>query len=236
MTKKLLLVFMIIIMCVSCVSCSNGEDEVVETERWTGLFMWENEETGEFKVLEANAVDDITVGFLMESSRGSEEFQAQTKSKSGRYLVVNLGQKTLKITISTDGEVITVDDMWTDDITLREENWTGKYHRLLYGQEVPQFGNKEWNGKYTNAETGLEISTYGIREGFVLFSYKGMNEDWEEETLHFMCLEPEAKKAVFTKDERLILLEIQANKRIKVTDLYMNDSENKGISGIYKRN
>ena len=171
MIKKLMLGILIIIMSVNCISCSNKEDEVVETEKWNGVFMWESTETGEFKVLEANAVDDITVGFLLESSRGTEEFEAQTKSKSGRYLVVNLGQKTLKITISTDGETITVDDMWTDDISLREENWTGKYNRLLYGQEIPKFGNKQWNGKYVNDETGLEVSAYGIKEGFVLFIY-----------------------------------------------------------------
>jgi len=258
MPKKILAFLMIFFSMFSLTSCfSDADGDVVDTTRWTGTYVWTDEETEEFKVLEAAAVDDDTVNFMLESSRITEEFDADTKSKSGRYIVTNLGPKTVKITISADGETITVDDMWTDDISLRDENWTGKYKRLLPGEEIASFGNKAWNGVYVNPDTELEVSTYGIKEGIVLFSYNGLEELGEEEedekdkkgkkdeeeepsvpeevTFNFRCLEPEPKKAVFTQNERLIILELLSNGRLKVTDLYMNDSANKGISGIYKR-
>ena len=96
-------------------------------------------------------------------------------------------------------------------------------------------GNPSWNGEYVCRETGLKISVYGIKEGYVLFSYKEI-KDGEEIVYNLKCLEPEATKAVFTQDERLVILDIlRKNSKIKVTDLYMNDTENKGISGVYEK-
>lgn len=247
MIKKLFALMLICIVPFALLSCSNDETgETVSTDAWQGIYMWADEETEEFKVIEAVQVDDTTVGFVMESSRITAEFEAQTKSSSGRYLVTNLGQKTVKITLSSDKETITVDDMWTDDIELRDENWTGKYRRVLEGEVIPSFGDKNWNGKYKNEETNLEVSVYGIKDGIALFSYEAVEADMEEdmeededealEVKHnFKCLEPEAGKAVYTEGERLIILERTSHGDIKVTDLYMNDSENKGISGIYKK-
>ena len=235
MIKKISMLFLICLMAFVFMSCSSDDTgETVNTTRWDGTFMWLNEETEEFKIIEAKAVDETTVGFVLESSRITDEFEAGTKSKSGRYLVTNLGSKTVKITLSSDGDTITVDDMWTDDINLRDENWTGKYRRVLEGETIPEFGDKSWNGKYINNATGLEVSVYGIKDGFALFSYKAEVEG-EEVIYSLRCLEPEAGKAVYTEGERLIILERMTRGRIKVTDLYMNDSENKGISGVYKK-
>ena len=233
--KKIFALIFAFVMPFALLSCSSDESgEPVSTEVWNGTFVWTDEETEEFKVIEAVAADETTVSFVMESSRITAEFEAQTKSKSGRYLVTNLGSKTVKITLSSDRETITVDDMWTDDISLRDENWTGKYQRLMYNETAPAFGDKRWNGKYKNDKTALEVSVYGIKEGFALFSYK---EDlYGEEAVHNLrCLEPEKGKAVYTEDERLIIIERTGSGNLKVTDLYMNNSENKGISGIYKK-
>lgn len=234
MLRKISLVIMVCLIPLVFMACSSDDSgETVSTTRWDGTFMWLNEDTEEFKVIEAKAVDETTVGFVLESSRITDEFEAGTKSKSGRYLVTNLGSKTVKITLSSDGDTITVDDMWTDDINLRDENWTGKYRRVSAEETIPEFGDKNWNGKYINASTGLEVSVYGIKDGFALFSYRA-EENGEEVIYNLRCLEPEAGKAVYTEGERLIILERMTRGRIKVTDLYMNDSENKGISGIYK--
>ncbi len=233
--KRILSVFLVLASLVVLGSCSSGGDEgTVNTERWTGKYMWLNEETEEFKLLDAVGIDEQTVSFILESSRISEEFQARTKSASGRYLVENLGSKTVKVTLSSDGDMIVVDDMWTDDISLRQENWTGKYYRIQEGDEVPKFGDKAWNGKYICDALGQEVSVYGIREGYALFTYNGQ-EDGEEVIYSLRCLEAEKGKAVFTEGQRLIILERMTRGRLKVTDLYMNDSENKGISGIYTK-
>lgn len=236
MAKKVFSLIAVLCLSISLMSCSDsGDDDIVNTDRWNGTYMWTNEETGEFKVVEAIGVDDDSVGFMLESSRLTEEFEASIKSNSGRYLVENLGSKTVKVTLSADNDMIVIDDMWTDDINLRQENWTGKYYKLTEDMEIPAFGDKSWNGKYTNAETELTVSVYGIREGYALFSYKAEAEG-EEVTYNLRCLEPETGKAVYTEGERLIILELLSRGRLKVTDLYMNDSENKGITGIYKKN
>ena len=235
MIKKLIALMLICLMSFAFFACSDEETgETVSTDAWVGVFMWTDEETEEFKLIEAVAVDDTTVSFVMESSRITAEFEAQAKSSSGRYLVTNLGQKTIKITLSSDKETITVDDMWTDDIKLRDENWTGKYKRVQEGEIIPAFGDKNWNGVYKSEETNHEVSVYGIKEGSVLFCYKAQ-EDGNEVKYSLKCLEPESGKAVYTEDERLIILERISEGKLKVTDLYMNDSENKGISGVYKK-
>lgn len=236
MMKRKALFFIFILFCsVFLSSCFNGDVETVATHRWDGVYVWQNEETEEFKVLDALGIDDKNIRYTLESSRGTEEFEAPIKSESGRYVVKNLGPRSVKITLSTDKDVITIDDMWTDKETPRTENWTGKYYKLGYGEKPPKFGNSLWNGEYVCAETGLEITVYGVKEGYVLCSYK-TTEDDEEIVKNLRCLEPDSTKAVFTEGERLVILElIRKNSRIKVTDLYMNDSENKGISGVYRK-
>lgn len=234
MLKKLLVYILILCMMFSFAACKNDkDDDNATTNRWDGTYKWLNEETGEFKLVEVVASDEENVSFKFKSSRTDAEFSAPLKSDSGRYAVVNLGPKTVKITLSSDGEVVTVDDMWTNANEERDENWTGKYQRLLYGEEVPRFGNTAWNGVYVCNENGMTVSVYGIEEGFALLSYEG-EEFGEKVTYNFRCLEPEAKKAVFTEGNRLIILELIAkNKKIKITDLYMDDTENMGIRGMY---
>jgi hypothetical protein len=214
--------------------CSGKDNEAVSTDKWNGTYMWLDEETDEFKLLEAVGVDEQTVAFVLESSRTAEEFEAHTKSNSGRYLVENLGSKTVKVTLSADFETVVVDDMWTDNNAKRKENWTGKYHRITEDMEIPSFGDKSWNGTYLLEDTNLTVSVYGIREGYALFSYMG-EDAGEEVEYNLRLLEPERGKAVYTEGERLIILELLTKGRLKVTDLYMNDSSNKGISGIYKK-
>lgn len=249
MIKKFLAITMVLSLCMGIASCSDDDsDESINTDRWNGTYMWLNEETEEFKLVEAIGVDEDSVSFALESSRISEEFEAHIKSKSGRYLVENLGQKTVKITLAANGEFIVIDDMWTDDIALRTENWTGKYYKVTEDTEIPEFGDKAWNGVYVLEETGLEVSVYGIKEGHALFSYTACEtfseedkddnkdmEECEEIVYNFRCLEPEPGKAVYTEGERLIILERLSRGKLKVTDLYMNDSENKGISGVYTK-
>ena len=234
MIKKLLVYIVILCMMFSFAACKNGNDDAsVTANRWDGTYKWLNEETGEFKLVEVVAPDEEKVSFKFKSARMDTEFSAPLKSDSGRYAVVNLGPKTVKITLSSDGEVVTVDDMWTNPDESRDENWTGKYQRLLYGEEVPEFGNTAWNGEYVCNENGMTVSVYGIEEGFALLSYE-VEEFGEKVTYNFRCLEPEAKKAVFTEGNRLIILElITKNKKIKITDLYMDDTANMGIRGIY---
>lgn len=214
--------------------CKDKEDKTtVTTNLWDGTFRWLDEETEEFKVVEVASKDEENISFKFKSVRTSAQFDAPLKSDSRRYAVVNLGSKTVKITLSADTQTITVDDMWTDADLSRDENWTGKYQRLLEGETVAPFGDTSWNGEYYCEANGQSISVYGIKEGFVLLSYEG-ELDGEKTVFNFRCLEPEAKKAVFTEGERLIILElISKNKKIKVTDLYMDDAENFGIRGVY---
>lgn len=236
MIKKILSLIIILCTLPALVSCSRaGDDEAVATDRWNGIYVWTDEETEEFKVLDVEGLDDKNIRFTLESVRSTVEFEAPIKSDSGRYVVTNLGQRSVKITLSTDGNTVTIDDMWTDAESSRQENWTGKYQWIGHDETPESFGNPAWNGEYVCKDTGLKISVYGIKEGFVLFSYKVMEED-EEVVYNLRCLEPEPTKAVFTQDERLVILDIiKNNGKIKVTDLYMNDSENKGISGVYEK-
>lgn len=256
MFKKALSLVLILSMMVILVSCSGDEDDTFATDQWNGTYVWSDEETEEFKVVEIKGIDEDSISFSLRSARTTESFEADAKSDSGRYIVSNLGSKTVKITLSSNGEIVNIDDMWTDDISLRTENWTGKYQRILSGTVPDKFGNSTWNGKYVCEETGLEISAAGIKEGLVLITYKGvpdeqklaeLKEAEEAEELEnaedidivdykFKCLEAEKGKAVYTRDERLIIFELTSkNTKIKVTDIYMNNTENKGISGIYKR-
>ncbi len=235
MTRKAFFLILIVFCSLLLSSCLNKEVEIMATHRWNGVYVWQDKETEEFKVLDVEGIDDKNICYTLQSARGTEEFEAPIKSESGRYVVKNLGPKSVKITLSTDAEIVTIDDMWTDKNTRRMENWTGKYYRLPYGETPQNFGNSLWNGEYVCEETGLEISVYGIKEGYVLCTYKTI-EDGEEVVKNLKCLEPDSTKAVFTEGERLVILElIRENSRIKVTDLYMNDSENKGISGVYKK-
>ncbi len=235
MTRKSVILMLIVFCSVFLSSCFKKEVEIMATHRWNGVYVWTDDETEEFKVLDVEGIDDENIRYTLQSSRGTEEFEAPIKSESGRYVVKNLGPKSVKITLSTDAEIVTIDDMWTDKNSRRMENWTGKYYRLPYGETPPAFGNSLWNGEYVCADTGLEISVYGIKEGYVLCAYKTF-EEGEEVIKNLKCLEPDSTKAVFTEGERLVILElIRKNSRIKVTDLYMNDSENKGISGVYKK-
>ncbi len=256
MFKKALSLVLILSMMIILVSCSGDDEDIFATDQWNGTYVWSDEETEEFKVVEIKGIDEESISFSLRSARTTESFEADAKSDSGRYVVTNLGPKTVKITLSSNGEIVNIDDMWTDDISLRTENWTGKYQRILSGTVPDKFGNSAWNGKYVNEETGLEISATGIKEGLVLVTYKAapdaqklaelmeLEESDDSEDIsqtdivdyNFKCLEAEKAKAVYTKDERLIIFELTSkNSKIKVTDIYMNDTENKGISGVYKR-
>ena len=235
MIKKIIALIIIVLTVTGLTSCFKKRVEVMTTHRWDGVYVWTDKETEEFKILDVKGVDEKNICYTLQSSRTTEEFTAPIKSESGRYVVSNLGSKSVKITLSTDAEIVTIDDMWTDKEKKRNENWTGKYYRLGYGEKPESFGNPSWNGEYVCEETGLEISVYGIKEGVVLCSYKTY-EEGEEVIKNLRCLEPDSTKAVFTEDQRLVILELmRKNSKIKVTDLYMDDSENKGISGVYKR-
>ena len=234
MIKRIACVFLCLCAAVSFCACSKDDKETISTDKWNGTYMWVDEETEEFKVVEAIGIDEETVSFCLESSRITEEFEAHIKSASGRYLAENLGARTVKVTLSADLDTVAIDDMWTDDASTREENWSGKYKKVALGEQIPAFGDKLWNGIYTCEETGLTVSLYGIKEGFALFSYTKA-EGEEELTYTYRLLEPEKGKAVYTEGERLIMVERISKSRIKVIDLYMQDSENKGISGIYKK-
>ncbi|MBO5008439.1 MAG: hypothetical protein J6D26_06350 [Clostridia bacterium] len=239
MIKKFVSVIIIICTMFALISCGKDESEnIVKTDKWNGTYVWTDENTEEFKIIDAKGIDDETVSFSLKSARETVEFEGSFKSASGRYIVVNMGPSCFKISLSTDGTKITVDDMWTDDKTQRTENWTAKYERLPDGEKAPEFGNPIWNGEYFCEELGQTITLYGIKEGFVLLTYD-VTGGSEEETLSLKCLEYleyDKTQAFFTLDERLLILDlVENNTRIKITDVYMNDSENKGISGVYTR-
>lgn len=236
MLRKILTLITVICISLSVLSCSKGQDlQATPTDKWTGTYVWTNEKTGEFKVAVVEGAGDQKVRFSLKSVRATEEFEGLAKSNSGRYVVLNTGPRCFKIGLSAQNDKVTIDDMWTDGGGSRGENWTGKYMKLAEGEMVPEFGDPRWNGEYVCEELGQSVSIYGTRENFVLLSYTTIEE---EETVNheLKCLEPEPSKAVYTQDQRLVIVEIlSSNTQIKITDAYMDDSENKGISGIYTR-
>ena len=234
MIRKLLAVTIVICICLSAFSCAKIEDvKTTPTDKWTGTYVWSNEKTGEFKVATVYGADEKTVKFSLKSTKGTEEFEGSPKTETGRYIVLNTGPRCFKISLSAKNDKVTLDDMWTDSPGTRSENWTGKYKRLAEGEVTPEFGDPRWNGEYFCEELGQTVSVYGTRENFALLSYTTIEEG--ETVLHELkCLEPEASKAIYTEDQRLVIVELlSSNTQIKITDAYMDDSENKGISGVY---
>lgn len=230
----LLICFVLIMTLVSC--NSKEENQQILTDKWNGDYVWENSRTEEFKILRIQSIDEKKVNVTCESARDTEIYEASIKSQQGRYIAVNLGSRSVKLVLSPQYQYVLIDDMWTgENPESRDENWSGKYRRLEEGEELPPFGNPDWNGKYICEETGTTVSVYGIKERYVLFSYI-TEEDGEKVENSLTCLESDPTRAVYTKDERLVMLDIlKANEKIQITDMYMNDRENTGISGVYKK-
>jgi len=238
MLKKILSFVLLICTALGLTSCGNEEaDQAVMADKWTGQYVWEDKDTEEFKVLNIESTGEKKVHIECKSVRATENFDGEAKSKTGRYIAVNLGSKSLKVTLSAEYTYVEIDDMWTGENPAdRIENWSGRYRKLEEGEELPKFGNTSWNGKYICEENGQIVSVYGIKERYVLFVYDGINEDGEEVTNRLECLESDPTRAVYTKDERLVMIDIvKANEKIEITDMYMDDMENKGISGIYTK-
>ncbi len=237
MIKRVLLVILILSICVAFASCSGKKvSKEILLDNWNGQYIWEDEETEEFKLINIQNIDEESIKIVCKSARKTEEFETLVKSSSKRYAAVNLGSKSLKINLSSKYDYVDIDDMWTDEnLQGRIENWSGRYRKLEEGEDIPEFGNPAWNGRYVCEENGQTMSVYGIKDRYVLFTYE--TTDGEDKVINKLeCLESDPKRAVYTKDERLVMLDIlEANKRISITDMYMDDMENAGISGIYKK-
>ena len=238
MIKKLISLVFILCIAVSLVSCSSkDEEEAVLADKWAGRYVWQDEETEEFKLLNIESIGEKKVHVECNSVRTVQSFDGEAKSKTGRYLAVNLGNKSLKVTLSANYDYVDIDDMWTGESPSdRMENWSGRYQKLDETMEVPKFGNASWNGTYICEECGQIVSVYGVKERYVLFVYESTDEEGQKVINRLNCLESDPKRAVYTKDERLVMIDIiKPNSKIEITDMYMDDMENKGISGIYTR-
>lgn len=237
MFKKIILFTIILCTIFAFTSCKDDDKKTALIENWNGQYVWQDEETEEFKIVTIETIGEKKVSVKCESAKESVSFEGEAKSETGRYIAVNLGNKSLKVTLSSSYSYIEMDDMWTDeDLESRIENWSGRYTKLTEEDEVPKFGNPSWNGKYICEENGQIVSVYGIKEGYVLFTYNGSDEDGEINENRLKFLESDATRAVYTKDERLVMVDlIRANEKIEITDMYMDDRENIGMSGIYKK-
>ena len=237
MFKKIILFTIILCTIFTFTSCKDDDKKKALIENWNGQYVWQDEETEEFKIVTIETIGEKKVSVKCESVRENVSFEGEAKSETGRYIAVNLGNKSLKVTLSPNYSYIEMDDMWTDeDLENRMENWSGRYIKLTEEDEVPKFGNTSWNGKYICEENGQIVSVYGIKERYVLFTYDGIDEDGEMVENRLECLESDVTRAVYTKDERLVMIDIiRANEKIEITDMYMDDMENTGISGIYKK-
>ena len=237
MLRKITLFTMIVCAVFVFSACKGDETKTALIENWNGQYVWQDEETEEFKVVTIEVAGEKKVSIKCESVRESITFEGEAKSETGRYIAVNLGDKSIKVTLSPSYSFVEMDDMWTGDNSEdRIENWSGRYTKLTEEDEIPKFGNPDWNGKYICEENGQIVSVYGIKERYVLFTYDGLDEDGEMVENNLECLESDVTRAVYTKDERLVMIDIiRANERIEITDMYMDDMENTGISGIYKK-
>ena len=237
MQKKIVSLFIIIMMMLSFNSCKNNDNDMLEEKKecWAGTYVMLNEETEEFKILtveaETETEDDVVLSF--ESVRDDDDFKALLKTKSKKYAVCNAGDRCLKFNLKSNATVITVDDIWTNPDVLRNENWSGKYVLLEEGMEIEDFGDSSWNGRYTCKDNGLTVETYAIKEGLVLLTYKDMTSG---EKLNFKCyVSAKSKREALYEDEegRSIHLKlVRSNKTIVITDT-LSDETIPPISGRY---
>ncbi len=87
MTKKSFFLILIVFCSVFLTSCFKKEVETMATHRWSGVYVWTDKETEEFKVLDVEGIDDENIRYTLQSSRGTEEIEAPIKSESGRDVV-----------------------------------------------------------------------------------------------------------------------------------------------------
>lgn len=127
MLKKIISAAMVLFTALALCACKDDEPAAqIEEKIWVGTYVYTNDETGEFKVLSVTDEDETGVSMTFESVRSSDEFTAPFKSSSGKYAVLNAGDRCLKFSLQSSNTVVRVDDMWTSD-TRRNENWCGKY-------------------------------------------------------------------------------------------------------------
>ena len=238
MQKKIVSLFMIILMMVSFTSCKKNDKDLLEEKKecWAGQYIMINEETEEFKILtvapETETEDEVVLSFKSVRD-GNDEFTGLLKTKSKKYAVCNAGDRCLKFNLKSNATVIAVDDIWTNPEVLRNENWSGKYVLLEEGMEIEAFGDSSWNGRYTCKDTGLTVEAYAIKEGLVLLTYK---DDLSGEKLNFKCyVSSQSNREALYEDEegRSIHLKLmRSNKTIVITDT-KTDETIPLISGRY---
>ena len=236
MQKKIVSLFMIALILLSFTSCKDDDIDIVEEKKecWAGQYVMVNEETEEFKIItvapETETEDDVVLTF--KSVRDDDEFTGLLKTKSKKYAVCNAGDRCLKFNLKSNATVITVDDIWTNHETERNENWSGKYI-LLEDTAVPEsFGDSSWNGRYTCKDNGLTIDAYAIKEGLVLLTYKDLVSG---EKLNFKCYVTEESKreALYEDESRSISIKLmRSNKSIVITDTPADETL-PAISGRY---
>ncbi len=231
MQKKLIAVLSALVLAFTCAACSDDKQPTEEIqEPWKGVYYMINEETAEFKVLTVTSQDENGVSMQFESVRSSDEFTAPFKSTSGKYAVLNAGDRCLKFSLKSPNSSIRVDDMWTNEETKRNENWSGKYEVL---EDMPElsFGDKKWNGEYVQEQSGLEISVYSVRENIVLVTYKDPAVDEGVVNIRCNLSYNNEKEAVFTDFMRTVKIAlVKSNYEIEISD---DGTEGINISGKY---
>lgn len=235
MLKKVFLIICAVTFSAALCGCAQEEEIIEENEKlWMGQYVMTDEDTGEFKILTVTRESDADVSLTLESVRSSDEFTAPFRSSSGKYAVLNAGDRCLKFNLKSGNTVITVDDMWTNSEAVRNENWSGRYVMLEEGEAPEDFGDTSWNGEYVCSETGLEMSIYCIKKDTVLLTYKEPESD-EKSIVKVVCsVEQESgREAVFADEFREIKAEIvAAGREINISDM-SEPSENINISGRY---
>lgn len=233
MLKKIISAAMVLFTALALCACKDDKPAAqIEEKIWVGTYVYTNDETGEFKVLSVTDEDETGVSMTFESVRSSDEFTAPFKSSSGKYAVLNAGDRCLKFSLQSSNTVVRVDDMWTSD-TRRNENWSGKYVMLKEGETVDKFGDKNWNGEYVCADTGVEIGVWAVREGVVLITYKDPADE-KDPTVNIRCFRSESNKdeAISIISGRTVKATLKkANSKIEITDDAADGSLN--ISGVY---
>lgn len=143
MMKKSLLLIGIICVMLAFVSCSSKKKSTeIPIESWDGVYVFTDEETQEIKIATITNKSEDTFNVKCECIDGEQSFDVTVKDNKKRYLAVNIGEKTIKLSISSDYDYLVIDDMWTGEaIESRTHNWSGKYFRHPEGEPIPSFVN-----------------------------------------------------------------------------------------------
>ncbi len=145
MMKKCLLLIGIICAMLAFVSCSSKKKSTeIPIESWDGVYVFTDDETQEVKIITITNKTEDTFNVYCECVDGQQSFDVTVKDNKKRYLAVNVGEKTIKLTISSKYDYVEIDDMWTGKtIENRTHNWSGKYLRHPEEEPLPSFVNQD---------------------------------------------------------------------------------------------